>query len=208
MKNYNVLYLRDIYRKDFRESKGQDSHRHTPHSGYQHCQDPQCPSCLIAHVVGSCSIICSLGSNLPLGHGQFHRNTLMPLRQLRRISLISWVKDSSGRWWMAASCRRPTRCSSRPSSSSTQSTPLLPGTPPSWTSFALDSISCWKTWTPAWCRWWERKNLSWEYQALYWPWGSTSGESIATWKRRNRMTVPRETIRVEIRRLFSSYSNL
>ena len=78
---------------------------------------------------------------------------------------------SPRRWWRAASSTRPrpslcsTRCSSRPSTSSTQSVPPLPGTPPSWSSSALDTISSWTTWTPAWGKWRERKTLPWEGQA-------------------------------------------
>ena len=72
-----------------------------------------------------------------------------------------------------------TRCSSRASTSSTQSTPLLPGTPPSWSSSALDSISSWTTLTPAWGRWWKRKTLPWEGRAPHWPWRGTSRASMS-----------------------------
>ena len=90
------------------------------------------------------------------------------LDQINTISLfpvwaIGKTSDFLRSRWVAASPRRPrpslwsTRCSSRASTSSTQSAPLLPGTPPSWSSSALDSICNWATWTPAWPRRQERK---------------------------------------------------
>ena len=83
-----------------------------------------------------------------------------------------------------------TRCSSRASTSSTQSVPLLPGTLPAWSSSTLDSISSWTTWTPAWAWWRERKTLPWEGWAPHWPWNGTSRASMSTWKRRNTVAGP------------------
>ena len=72
---------------------------------------------------------------------------------------------------------------------STQSAPLVPGIPPSWSSSALDSISSWNTWAPAWGRWWERKTLPWEERAPHRPWRGTSRDSTSTWMRRDTVTV-------------------
>ena len=100
------------------------------------------------------------------------------------------------RWQRVASSRRSrpslcsTRCSSRASTSSTQSAPLLPWTPPSWSSSTLATMSRWRTSMPAWGRWWERKPLPWEGWALLWPWRGISMESMSTWKRKNTVTAP------------------
>ncbi|XP_066110847.1 interferon alpha-5-like [Saccopteryx bilineata] len=50
-------------------------------------------SFLVALVVLSCNPICCLGSDLPQTHSLVIRRTLMLLRQMRRISLFSCLKD-------------------------------------------------------------------------------------------------------------------
>ncbi|KAM8801026.1 interferon alpha-2-like [Rhynchonycteris naso] len=50
-------------------------------------------SFLVALVVLSCNPICCLGSDLPQTHSLVIRRTLMILRQMKRISLFSCLKD-------------------------------------------------------------------------------------------------------------------
>ncbi|XP_066110849.1 interferon alpha-1-like [Saccopteryx bilineata] len=50
-------------------------------------------SFLVALVVLSCNPICCLGSDLPQTHSLVIKRTLMLLRQMRRISLFSCLKD-------------------------------------------------------------------------------------------------------------------